>query len=275
MNLESSPAADTAPRGASPLRHSRWRDVARTVKRAVLGSTSLRIAGQEFDLAYEARGRCDQDDYQHIADMARDRGCVLDIGANIGLTTLLMSRAVAEGGSVYAFEASESACMILRENLLRNPSPTGARVEIVNTMVTDAPGKDCDFSWDDAAGNASAYITTRSSSTIRIKKCGTTIDGFVERNAIEPGFAKIDVEGAECDVLRGMTHTLERFAPQLFIEVHGWPGRALADQAEEVCGLLESHGYRVEELLSKKPLRETISDNGARYQRAWAVARRD
>lgn len=36
-----------------------------------------------------------------------------------------------------------------------------------------------------------------------------------------PSFVKIDVEGLEMDVLVGMKDTLERFKPQLFIEIHG------------------------------------------------------
>jgi hypothetical protein len=56
---------------------------------------------------------------------------------------------------------------------------------------------------------------------------------------------KIDVEGLELDVLRGMRRTLAESAPELFVELHGaGPERKTANSAA-VAELLLEAGYRV------------------------------
>ena len=55
----------------------------------------------------------------------------------------------------------------------------------------------------------------------------TTIDGFCAQRHITPAFIKVDVEGAELDVLRGARATIRRAARELslFVEMHPsvWP----------------------------------------------------
>lgn len=65
----------------------------------------------------------------------------------------------------------------------------------------------------------------------------TALDDLVDRLP-PPTLVKIDVEGAEPDVLRGMTRTIERFSPVIVCEIHGG-GRAACEE------LLLRAGYAV------------------------------
>ncbi len=53
-----------------------------------------------------------------------------------------------------------------------------------------------------------------------------------------PDFVKIDVEGLEIEVLRGMSQTISDYRPKMHIELHGIRER-------EVIELLLSHNYRI------------------------------
>jgi len=64
-----------------------------------------------------------------------------------------------------------------------------------------------------------------------------SIDEYTARK-FTPGFIKVDVEGAELDVLRGARGTLANRHPALIVEVH-------SASLEQHCGrLLVEHGYR-------------------------------
>jgi FkbM family methyltransferase len=71
---------------------------------------------------------------------------------------------------------------------------------------------------------------------------GSTVDGLVETLALSPGFVKIDVEGAEPFVLRGMQETLREHRPVVMLELHPqWlPDETPASEVEE---MLSAHGY--------------------------------
>ena len=71
---------------------------------------------------------------------------------------------------------------------------------------------------------------------------GSTVDGLVETLGLEPGLIKIDVEGAEPFVLRGMQETLRAHRPAVMLELHPrWlPEGTSAAQVEE---MLATHGY--------------------------------
>ena len=48
------------------------------------------------------------------------------------------------------------------------------------------------------------------------------IDREISESSLpEPDIVKIDVEGVELDVLHGMTETIARRKPRLFVEIHG------------------------------------------------------
>ena len=47
-----------------------------------------------------------------------------------------------------------------------------------------------------------------------------TVDAYCQKQSVAPTFVKLDVEGAEAEVLEGMKSTLQPYGPQLLIEIH-------------------------------------------------------
>ncbi len=58
-------------------------------------------------------------------------------------------------------------------------------------------------------------------SAVSQSSSGVSVDDMVDDASLRRvDVIKIDVDGAEADVLRGAHRTLERFHPHLFVEVH-------------------------------------------------------
>jgi FkbM family methyltransferase len=72
------------------------------------------------------------------------------------------------------------------------------------------------------------------------------LDDMLEAKGFRPSFVKIDVEGAETAVLRGLRKTLQRDQPTLLVEIHSEKLRGFGSSTGEVVELLGGLGYRVE-----------------------------
>jgi precorrin-6B methylase 2 len=137
--------------------------------------------------------------------LIRPDAVVYDIGANDGLTALMFAQLAARG-HVYAFEPAAHELAALKRNLAANP--------LLAPRVTVVPA---------AVGGSTSP---------------TSIDAFAERERA-PAFVKIDVDGAELEVLDGMRETLRTHAPALVVETH-------SRELEQRClVLLDTAGYRV------------------------------
>jgi len=201
-----------------------------------------RLADRDFIVAYEARsGHHNDEDLQMLAECAQGKKCIFDIGANVGITALVMSSRMSPDGRLFAFDASEACCLVVRENALLNS--LGQMIQVVNAVVSDASGNAVLFNWDFVSGNASAKTPALSGRQLPFYKATLTIDDFVTSAQAAPDFIKIDVEGAEIEVLRGMTHVLSRNRPVVWVEVHSWPGIALEDRVAEVQRIADDRNY--------------------------------
>lgn len=141
---------------------------------------------------------------------------MLDIGANVGLTTLAAADHLS-GGRILAVEASPRNCAALRANL--------ARHEVGNALVAEcalgsAPGTLRFFD-----NSAYGHVLTESymAAAPAIEQRVTTLDALVAEHALpRVDFVKIDVEGYESEVLEGAPDTLARFDPLVLLEFNSW-----------------------------------------------------
>lgn len=118
--------------------------------------------------------------------------CCYDVGASEGYYTLAFARLAPEG-TVYALEMREQACETLRETLTRNATME-RRVRVLNCTA----GRYA----DEGRGVAS-------------------IDDLVFKKRLNPpDIVKMDIEGAEGDVLEGSAEVLKQYHPYLIVETH-------------------------------------------------------
>lgn len=158
-------------------------------------------------------------------DSLRPGGVVYDVGANIGWFSLLAARGVGPGGAVYAFEPFLANAYYLRLNAASNGF---GNVTTVPAAVGSTDG------WARFAEESSleGRLSSEGESLVPL----LSLDKWVaEMECRPPDLLKIDVEGAEADVLRGMEALLSSAKPVLIIELHG--------TGPEVTQVLEGFGY--------------------------------
>jgi FkbM family methyltransferase len=171
-----------------------------------------------------------------------------DVGANAGFFSVLVAKQVGPSGRVFAFEPlGENIASIeeqIEENQLRH-------VELV-TMAVGASEGIAEFSFSPGQ-NSVAHLGAARATGERVSQVKvTTLDAFVKDHP-HPSLVKIDVEGAETDVLEGAAGVIAR-GTRFLIELHG------PDKAERVVSVLRAAGY-VFERLDGAPAREPLAEH--------------
>lgn len=162
--------------------------------------------------------------------------CVVDIGANIGYTVRIASEQVGPVGRVLAIEPDPDNLRLLRAN-----TRGLEQVTICACAVGAEPGVASLFRSRWNAGDHRLYFNDgREQVLVPVN----TVDRLVAEHAVERvHFIKMDVQGYEPHVLRGMLKTLQRDHPILLTEF--WPNgmRAAGGNPEEFLDTLHDLGY--------------------------------
>ncbi len=138
-----------------------------------------------------------------------------DIGANIGLMSIFASYCVGKSGKVYAFEANPETVKLLKYNIELNGI---SNINIVDKAVGNQTGKIKIYNnWAGNRGGASLIKPEQETASFDVDLI--KIDDITEYLSMNIGLIKIDVEGFEMDVLKGLEKILSRpVPPKLIIE---------------------------------------------------------
>lgn len=204
-------------------------------------------------------------------DFLREGMTVFDVGANIGELTLLFSRFVGDMGSVHAFEAAgavfkklETVCRIAQKrNVELNHLALADENKTIRLHVYD----DALSSFNsEAARPLKDYgIDAEPLGIEEIK--ATTIDDYCDKNKIEIiDLLKIDVEGAEFQVLKGARRMLASKRINCLTFEFGQTTFDMGNRPEEIETFLKEMNYRILNIVKGDqifPGRETVET--ARY----------
>ena len=167
---------------------------------------------------------------------------IIDIGANIGYTTLLFSKACSSG-NVISIEPSKELFQTVNDHLTLNEITNvkclniglGAEEKTVQLYKVSENNSGMNRIFEDET-------VPFSSESITIK----TLDNIVtEQNINAINAIKIDVEGYECKVLKGAYNTLKTKHPTLLIEIDDHNLREQQSSPDEVFKLLSDLNYSV------------------------------
>ncbi|MGZ3757843.1 MAG: FkbM family methyltransferase [Mucilaginibacter sp.] len=139
----------------------------------------------------------------------------LDIGANIGLQSLRMSRSVSPTGKVYAFEPIEYLQQKFKNNIALNKA---SNVELLPFALSDE-ASETDFKIDKSAWNQGTFSLMNNAGSDSQRVLIKVGDDLPEIQALtQLALIKIDVEGFENQVLKGLKKTLAKHKPRLIFE---------------------------------------------------------
>jgi FkbM family methyltransferase len=184
---------------------------------------------------------------------------VVDVGAHIGRYTIIASKRVGENGKVIAIEAHPGNYEMLNRNIKLNGL---TNVMTLNYAVYSKETKIKLFLPGEKS-NRTIYNTLISSRATDEEKFvevnANTLDNLLQQGGIsdaEVNWIKIDVEGAELEVLKGAHDTMSNSKNITFlIEVHNVEdGKNLY---RPIMDLMEKHNFKVEF--------ENTYDNGEKH----------
>jgi FkbM family methyltransferase len=150
--------------------------------------------------------------WEYEADVIRvfrtfltQQSVVLDVGANYGLYTALAASIVRRFGRLYAFEGNPQVFKSLQRTIIANQLFHNTNVTAVNLLVSDKSGRGVlHYRADQLGGGRMGGV---GQACVEVDM--TTIDDFLPDD-LAVDLVKIDVEGHEPAVIRGMERTIAR-----------------------------------------------------------------
>ena len=169
-----------------------------------------------------------------------------DVGAHFGYFSLLASQLVGETGRVVAFEASGSTFGILEKNLrpCANATPLhrAASNEDKTLFFNEFPALFSEYnSLVLPEGQHAAWM--KNNPPKRSEVAGLRLDGFFAAGGTQPEIIKIDVEGAELQVMQGMADFLAKKSPTIVMEY--LLGSSQNEAHRQAVAFAQALGYQV------------------------------
>jgi|TARA_B100001971_G_C18120684_1_gene499271 FkbM family methyltransferase len=178
---------------------------------------------------------------QFISSKVRQGMTVFDIGADIGYYSLLLAKLVGPTGLVFSFEPIPKAKWYLDKNIEMNGLDN---VRSFDFALFDEPGVAC----------LEAPLTLSKINLSKKKLSGKDIQVEMkvfdewkakgELNRVD--LVKLDVEGAELNVLRGMKATLQNQKPAILVEVHSQELKSFGFSPSDLIEFLSEFGYQID-----------------------------
>jgi len=135
-----------------------------------------------------------------------------DIGAHAGFYTLLFSHLVGRDGRVCAFEPLPRNQMFLREHIELN------KLDCVENFEVALSNQSGEHRFQPGNISTNGKLSSSGSMTVQTERLDTLV---ADETLPPPNFMKIDVEGAERQVLEGAEETLRDHHPTILLSTHG------------------------------------------------------
>jgi FkbM family methyltransferase len=184
------------------------------------------------------RGEAEIRIQETLAERVKSGMVFYDLGANIGLFTLLAARLVGSRGKVFSFEPDAQTAARLRRNIEHNGFEN---VSVVEAGIWSSSG-----TMNFAAADPSSPDRGLGRFVVGEGGAGTpmrcvSLDDFIE-SAAPPDVIKCDVEGAEVEVFGGAEKFLRMSRPLIVCEIH-------SDANERTLRkILSEYAYNIDEL---------------------------
>ena len=210
----------------------------RSKLRRLLGKTAERVVVQDGTESYAFHCENGLEQWRARTLLEKEAGTVqwikthvqpgqifLDVGANIGLYTVLAASRVGRDGLVYACEPHLGNAFRLMQNVRENRMD--AQVRYLSVALHDSNGF-VDFNYhEELSGSSMSQLGSHRDSeerefeaVLREYKCAMTVDSLIVSGHMRaPQHVKIDVDGNELLVLKGMQALLTGAARPLTVQV--------------------------------------------------------
>jgi len=206
------------------------------IKLAIVNPDDVLQAEQAAGAFYE------QGELDEIGPYFRCGGVFVDIGANTGQHSIYFALLLGASKTI-CFEPIQETCRLLRENMRLNSLEKIADLSNLGIGLSDTIGR----------ANFTLHITNLGAASLREDAGGpiptTTGDMLLRDRHVD--FIKIDTEGYEIRVLKGLRHTVAANRPPIYVEVDD-------DNLEDFMQLVAEFDYKIEKRHRRYKLNENF-----------------
>lgn len=184
------------------------------------------------------KNRQDADEINYLKKIIKPGDTILDIGANIGFYSKILSKCVGKYGKVHSFEPDVINFKHLRKN-------TGQLVNVVlnNKAVSDKSGTLNVYKSKDLNVDHRTYPVGEYESIDVIE--AISIDDYV-KDGFKVNVIKMDIQGFEVSALKGMEKTIKA-NPEIKLLLEFWPHglHAAGSSVAQFCEVIKSLGLKI------------------------------
>ncbi len=183
-----------------------------------------------------------------INTFLNNKGVFIDIGGHHGLMSVIVAKKD-KANKVYTFEPNPNALKYLYQNINLN--------KLINIEVVELPVYDKkenvtfyihqgNVSWNSTIVKEFAYSDIPTGNTItEIEKETIVLDDFIKKRNIKPDLIKIDVEGAEINVLKGGLETIKVNKPAIIMEFNPLSIESAKLTIRELIDMFDDLNYKI------------------------------
>jgi FkbM family methyltransferase len=187
-------------------------------------------------------GTAEPDMQAALKILVRPGMTVYDMGANVGFISMIAARLVGPQGRVVSFEPLPANARQIKYNASLNDfSHIAVREEAMSDEDGKAVFQTTDFPTTGRLDNGSVNEAQAGEVLVAVRRLDAVI---AEAKLPLPDLIKMDVEGAEANVLKGASQTLATARPLMLIELHGTnePVASALEEQRYTAHVLCSHG---------------------------------
>ena len=204
----------------------------------------------------------------------------VDVGANVGAHTLTLARLVGSTGRVLAFEPNPAIRSRLERNVAMNSLEN---VDIYDCALGDieaqmhlrVPAADS----KEAANPGMASLVALDTPHDLVKVDVAILDGLWASTGLQRlDLVKIDVQGYEAPVVRGMAALIKKFEPVVIFEYEDWAWRKAGTSFDDIAEMFDQQSYALWQIVGRKGPELISIDRGqvpSQHADVLAVKRHD
>lgn len=178
-------------------------------------------------------------DYNSILNLITSSKIILDIGANIGTTSLYFAN-INSTAKIYAFEPHPDTFNRAVENISLN---NFENIQLIKLGLGEAKESVKLYEVNEHNPGMNRIIAENKNLPFKIIEIDSLDNIVLEYGIQHIDLIKLDVEGFEYSVLKGAKNTIAKWKPSLFIELDDKNLRENNSSAKDLILLLNSYGY--------------------------------
>lgn len=219
------------------VRYDLFRGVVKNARRLDL-DLSLQV-DEWIQASLYFTGTYENEELELVRSLLKPEDVFVDLGANIGLYSMIASRAVGPKGHVYSFEPFPLNTERLKQHLATNQC---SNATVIQKAVADKSGS-LTLKYDHSSQNTgmpSAYNTY--GTEVQVKVVALDEEAKDQKwNRVD--FIKMDIEGGEYLALLGMRQILETWVPKILLELHPQAVARTPYTANQIIEILTERNY--------------------------------